>query len=127
MKLDRTLIKELKAAQGDGSREAMFCLWNDVQDARDLMGDEAYDGPSRLNACLGEYGRAVTAIVVASTLFQRRERIDNWGLSWAMEVLKLWTNRGPSFVERAAINDWFYHPTRICEYAASFLRVTTEA
>ena len=49
MKLDRELAKEIRKAQGDGSREARFTLWNDVQDARDLMGDEAYEGPSRLN------------------------------------------------------------------------------
>lgn len=125
MKLDNELAREIKKAQGDGSREARFSLWNEVQDARDLMGDEAFEGPSRLNECLGRYGRAVTALVVASTLFQRKERIDRWGLAWALEVLKLWTNRGPSFVERAAIDDWFFHPTRICEYAASFIRCTT--
>lgn len=126
MKLDRELIREIRTTQGDGSREARFSLWNDIQDARDLLGDEAFEGPSRLNESLRLYGRAVTAIVVASTLWVRRERLDDWGLRWAMEVLALWTNRGPSFVERAAINDWFYHPTRICEYSGAFIRITTE-
>ena len=126
MKLDRELAREIKKAQGDGSREARFTLWNDVQDARDLMGDEAYEGPSRLNESLHRYGRAVTALVIASTLYQRRERLDNWGLLWARAVLELWTNRGRTFVERACIDDWFYHPTKICEYAGSFIRVTTE-
>lgn len=126
MKLDRELAREIKKAQGDGSREARFALWNDVQDARDLMGDEAFEGPSRLNESLHRYGRAVTAIVIASTLSRRRERLDNWGLTWALAVLALWTNRGHTFEERACIDDWFYHPTKICEYAGSFIRVTTE-
>ena len=68
----------------------------------------------------------MTALVIASTLYQRRERLDNWGLLWARAVLELWTNRGRTFVERACIDDWFYHPTKICEYAGSFIRVTTE-
>ena len=126
MTLDRELAKEIKKAQGDGSREARFSLWRTVQDAQDLMSDESFNGPSRVNESLGCYGRVATALVIASTLYTRSERIDGWGLSWANAVLSLWTNRGPSFVERASIDDWFYHPTRICEYAASFIRITTE-
>ena len=126
MKLDRELAREIKKAQGDGSREARFALWEKVQGARDLMCDRAFEGPSRFNECLRLYGRAVTALVVASTLSQRRERLDNWGLTWALAVLELWTNRGRTFEERACIDDWFYHPTKICEYAGSFIRVTTE-
>lgn len=126
MKLDRELAREIIKAQGDGGRDARFALWNDVQDAQDLMSDEAFEGPSRLNESLGKFGRAATALVIASTLYQRRERLDNWELPWALSVLELWTNRGRTFVERACIDDWFYHPTKICEYARSFIRVTTE-
>lgn len=126
MMLDRELVKEIKRAQGDGSREAKFDLWHDIQDARDLMEGTEYDGPSRVNASLSKYGRAVTAIVIASTLYTRRERLDRWGLQWANEVLKLWTNRGPSFVTAACLHDERYHPTRICDHAAAFIRLTTE-
>lgn len=126
MKIDKELVREIKKAQGDGEREARFAFWHDVQAARDLMGDRSFGGDSRINSCLRQYGRAATAVVIASTLFQRQERIDRWGLSWALKILELWTNRGPSFVERAAINDWFYHPTKICDYADFFIRLTTE-
>ena len=126
MKLDQELAKEIRKAQGDGGRDAKFSLWHEVQGARDLMGDRSIEGESRVNECLRRYGRAVTAIVIASTLYRRQERLDNWGLSWSLQVLELWTNRGPSFVERAAIDDWFYHPTRICDHAESFIRITTE-
>lgn len=126
MKLDRELAREITKAQGDGSREARFAFWHDVQAARSLMGDRSFEGPSRINECLRRYGRAATAVVIASTLHQRKDRIDGWGFKWALKVLELWSNRGPSFVERAAIDDWFFHPTKICDYADSFIRDTTE-
>lgn len=121
--LDRDFVKDLQKANGDGSREAKFELWNDVCDARDLMSDP--EAEYRLNTCLSKYGRAVTAFVIASTLFHRRERLGGWGLLWAQEVLKHWTNRSPSFVQRACIDDWFYHPTKICDYSSAFIRITS--
>ena len=124
MRLDRTLAKEIKALNGDGSREARFDTLRRVEAARkDLSTPEVRD---RFNDCIRKHGRAVVAICVAATLYTRRERLDRWGLKWALEALECWTNRGQSFVDRSYIDDQL-HPTRICEYAGSFIRATTEA
>ena len=75
--------------------------------------------------CLKKHGRGPVAICVAATLYLRRERLENWGLPWALAVLDLWTNRPPSYLSRANIDDGL-HPTRICEYAGGFIEDTTE-
>jgi hypothetical protein len=123
MKLDRTFAREIKALNGDGSREARFETLNKIRAAnKELSTPEVRE---RFNDCMKTHGRAVTALCVASTLYTRRERLDEWGLTWALAVLNLWTNKMPSFIDRASIDDGL-HPTRICEYAGSFIRLTTE-
>lgn len=123
MTLDRELSRELRALNGDGSREARFGTWRRVEAARkDLSSPEVRES---FNECLRRHGRAVVSLCVAATLYTKRERLDGWCLSWALAVLDLWQNRGPSFIERAVIDDGL-HPTRICEYAGELIRVTTE-
>ena len=123
MKLDRTLAREIKALNGDGTRGARLDTLNKVRAAsKDLSVPKVRE---QFNDCLKTHGRAVTALCVASTLYTRRERLDEWGLTWALSVLNLWTNKMPSFIDRASIDDGL-HPTRICEYAGSFIRLTTE-
>lgn len=123
MKLDGTLAKEIMKLNGNGSRESRFETLRLIQAAqRDLSKPDIRD---RFTECLREHGRAVVAICVAVTLYTRKERIDNWGLLWALKVLDLWKNRGPQFIDRANITDGL-HPTRICEYAGEFIRLTTE-
>jgi len=123
MKLDRTLAREIKALNGDGTREARFDTLNKVRAAsKDLSTPKVRE---HFNDCLKTHGRAVTALCVASTLYTRRERLDEWGLEWALAVLNLWTNKMSSFIDRASIDDGL-HPTRICEYAGSFIQLTTE-
>lgn len=123
MKLDRTLAKEIKAANGDGGREAKFSLLRKIDEARkDMSTPEIM---TQFNDMPRKHGRAVTAICVAATLWSRRDRLDGWRLKWAAEVLDLWTTKPPSGVSRAVIDDGL-HPTRICEYAASFINFTTE-
>lgn len=123
MRLDRELAREIKALNGDGTREARFETLRRVKAAQaDLSTTKVRDS---FTDCLREHGRAVTAICVASTLYERRERLESWGIPWAIAVLDLWANRGPSFIERAAIRDGL-HPTRICEYAGEFIELTTE-
>ena len=123
MKLDRTLAKEIKAANGDGGREAKFSLLRKIDEARkDMSTPEVM---TQFNDMPRKHGRAVTAICVAATLWSRRDRLDGWRLKWAAEVLDLWTTKPPSGVSRAVIEDGL-HPTRICEYAASFINFTTE-
>ena len=123
MKLDRTLAKEIKAANGDGGREAKFSLLRKIDEARkDMSTPEVM---TQFNDMPRKHGRAVTAICVAATLWSRRDRLDGWRLKWAAEVLDLWTTKPPSGVSRAVIDDGL-HPTRICEYAAGFINFTTE-
>ena len=123
MKLDRELTREIKALNGDGTREARFRTLDKVRAAKkDLSTTSVRDS---FGECLKSHGRAVTAVCVAATLHRRKERIDGWGYRWAQEVLNLWTNRPPSFIDIANIDDGL-HPTRICEYAREFIRLTTE-
>jgi hypothetical protein len=123
MKLDSTLSREIKALNGDGTREARFETLRRVKAAQgDLSTPNVREEFGR---ALQLHGRAVVALCVAATLYTRRERIDGWGLLWALTVLDLWTNRGPQFIDRANIDDGL-HPTRICEYAGELIRLTTE-
>lgn len=123
MKLDRELERELRALNGDGSREARFETLGLVKAAqKDLSSTEVRE---KFSECLRRHGRAVVALCVAATLYTRRERIDGWGLLWALTVLDLWTNRGQQFIDRANIDDGL-HPTRIIEYAGELVRLTTE-
>ena len=123
MKIDSTLAREIKAANGDGGREAKFSLLRRVKDANAALSTPGVR--TNFNTAIKECGRVPVALCVAATLYARKERIDKWGLSWAMEVLKLWTNRPSSYIEIANIDDGL-HPTRICEYAGSFIRLLTE-
>jgi len=125
MALDRTLVKEIKAANGDGSREAKFALLHKIDAAaKDMSTPEIRE---RFSEMLVRHGRAVTAICIAATLWIRRERLDDWQIPWAMEVLEHWTTKPKSEtgIDRAYIDDQI-HPTRICEYATSFIKCTTE-
>ena len=124
MKIDRELVSEIKKeANGDGSREARFAFLKRLRATREALSNPTVT--TEFHKLLNEHGRVPVAICVASTLYARSERIDRWGLRWAMEVLKLWSNRPPSYISCGLIDDGL-HPTRICEYAGSFIRLTTE-
>lgn len=77
------------------------------------------------DAAIKKYGRVPVAICTAATIYMRKERLGGWGFLWAQNVLALWTNRPPSGIDRAAIMDDTLHPTRICDYSARFIRLTT--
>lgn len=125
MRLDRTLEKEIRAVTGDGSRAAKFALLSKIDAAAADMSSPGIR--ETFCDCLRKHGRAVTAICVAVTLVERKERLDRWGLSWALDVVGLLpTNFTQGNKERAYINDGL-HPTRICEYARTFIRLTSEA
>ena len=124
MKLDRTLVKEIKKLVGvSGTREERFDAMKKIEAARvELSTTEVM---RTFHDCLKHHGRAAVAICVASTLYEMCERIDTNYLSWAMAVLELWPNRGKTFISRARIDDGL-HPTRIYEYAGDFIRLTSE-
>lgn len=122
MKLDRTFSREIQAVNGDGGRDARFQYLKKLEAARR---DLSTPGVVSIFAdCVKRHGRATVAICIAVTIRERAERIDGWGMPWAQEVLKLWTNCTPANYHRALIDDHL-HPTRICEYAAAFLRLTS--
>lgn len=122
-KLDRTFSAELRKLNGDGGRDAKFATLKRVKEAkRSLSTPEVI---CNFNECVKVHGRSIVALCVASTLYCRKERIDSWGYDWAKEVISLWTNRGGCFLEEANIDDGL-HPTRICDYAKSFIKLTTE-
>lgn len=124
MTLDRTLVKDIKAAVGDGSRTARFSLLNRIERAAEASSPGIC---KTFDALLREHGRAVMAICVAATLEARRERLEGWQIHWARTVLDLWTTHPTwSRYSRAVIHDGL-HPTRICEYARPFIRCTTES
>lgn len=124
MKLDDTFAREVKKiANGDGSREAKFAFMKKVEKAKKaLSSPEVARGG--FDTALKDYGRVLVAICTASALYERKERLDGWGFWWAQNVLALWTNRPPSGIERAAIRNDALNPTRICDYAASFIQLT---
>ena len=123
MKLDRTFAREVKkAANGDGSREARFAFLTPAREAARKMSTP--EVMREFGNVLKEYGRAVVGLCVAVTVWERRDRLDDSTTRWAMEVLKLWTNR-PRDILCLYIHDNL-HPSRIEEYAGSFIKLTTE-
>lgn len=121
--LDQTLAKEIRACNGDGSREAKFAFLAKLDAAkRDLSTPEV---TRTFMDCVAKHGRAVVGICVAATLTERGKRLDYWRKDWAGAVLECWTNRAPSNVARAVINDGL-HPSKIQVYARTLIRATEE-
>lgn len=121
--VDRTLMREIKKLTGDGSREAKFALLHKVDAAAKDLADHPRD---RFQDCIKTHDRAVVAICVAATLYERRDRLDRWQLKWAQEVLDIipgWTDGNR---RRAYIDDWEMHPTAICDYAGKTIKLWTE-
>lgn len=123
MKADIELKREIKRANGDGSRDAKFELIHRVKAACAAMSTTKVAG--EFDEILREHGRVPVALCVAATIYARRDRLDYWCFRWAREVLDEWSTRPPSYVEIADIDDGL-HPTRICEYAGEFIRMTSE-
>lgn len=124
MRLDRTFVREVKALCGDGSRDAKFAMLRRIDAARkDLSTTEIR---RTINDCIRKHGRAVVCVCVAATLDARKERLDRWGWRWAHEVLSILPHSiTPGNLQRAHIDDGI-HPTAICAYAESLIRVTIE-
>ena len=123
MKLDRTFVREIKKiANGNGSREARFAFLNPAKEAARKLSTpnvmREFDG------ILREYGRATVGLCVAVTVWERRDRLESRTVRWAIEVLELWTNRPPD--TRCLYIGDNLHPSRIEEYAGSFIKLTTE-
>lgn len=122
MKLDRVFAREITKANGDGSREAKFALLNPTRDAAREMSNP--DVMRNFNDIVKKYGRVAVGLCVAVTILDRQDRLEPASVWWAREVMKLWTNR-PHDPNCVIIADGL-HPTRIEEYAGSFIRLTTD-
>lgn len=120
--IDRELAKELRKANGDGSREAKFELLKKVKSANKELSN--IDVIGSFDRILAKHGRVPVAICVGVTAVAREDRLNRWIVEWGKEVLKLWTNR-PTDIYVAVIDDGL-HQTRIEEYAGGFVRATTE-
>ena len=120
--IDRELAKEIRKANGDGSRDAKFELLSRVKAAnKDLSTPNVIRS---FNDTLKKHGRVPVAICIAVTAVMREDRLNRWIVDWGREVLRLWSNR-PNTISVALIDDNL-HPTRIEEYAKSFVDSTTE-
>ena len=94
------------------------------------MHDRVYlfsiDPRDTFSDCIRKHGVAAVAVCVATTLKERKERIDYWGYAWAQKVLAvLPQNITTMNLDRAYIDDGI-HPTAICDYSESLIRLTTE-
>lgn len=122
MKLDQTFAREIKKqANGNGSREERFSFVKKVKEANKML--STTKAAEVFNDCLKTYGRVPVAICVAETIIEWRDRLEPRSYRWALEVMKLYTN-APANKLFAYIDDGL-HPSRIEEYAGSFIRATT--
>uniref|UniRef100_A0AAU8B502 Nucleocapsid protein n=1 Tax=Dulem virus 34 TaxID=3145752 RepID=A0AAU8B502_9CAUD len=122
MKLDKTFSRELLQINGDGSREAKFAFLSPAKAAARELSTPAV--ASIFPDVVRKYGRTAVAVCLASTILQRQDRLLSSTVQWAREVMRLWTNR-PNNTGCVSIDDGL-HPTRIEEYAGSFIRLTSE-
>lgn len=122
MKLDREFEKELiQQSNGDGTIESHRSFLKVLRAVKKDL--SSIDAPKRYDACIRTYGRVAVAICTAVTITAWEERHDTRTVLWAREVLKCWTNRAKDILE-FFIDDGL-HPTRIDDYALSFIRMTS--
>lgn len=122
MKLDKTFSSELRKINGDGTREAKFAFLSLAKSAARELSTTAVS--SVFSDVVRKYGRAAVAVCLSATILRRQDRLLSSTVQWAHEVIRLWTNR-PNTIDCVVIDDGL-HPTRIEEYAGSFIRLTSE-
>lgn len=122
--IDRQLAKEIAAMCGNGSREAEFALLAKLRAASASLSD--HPSMQTINNSIRKHGRAAVAVCIAATLYKRRERLGRWQIEWADGALAAWRTKTPSHIEDVQIRDDRLHPTAICNYARSFIELTTE-
>ena len=122
MKIDSLLAREIKKANGDGTRATRFPFLNEVRAV--IHECSTPDVFTVFPECFHHYSRASIAVAVALTIDRRRDRLNSAPVRWADEVLRLWTNHPPR-MDGMSFDDNL-HPCRIEEYAGEFIRLTTE-
>lgn len=121
-KLDFTFARDVyNISNGDGTREARFAFMRDAKAvAKELSCPKA---PYIFNYVVQTHGRVAVAVCVAVTILAHQDRLESKSIQWAQQVMQLWHNR-PSCTDSLLILDGL-HPTRIEEYAGSFIRLTS--
>lgn len=122
--LDDELVREIQAFLGKGSPREERAKVNETLRvvAADLGKITRYD-EDPITERLKKYGRAPVAVCIASTLYERRERLGDWGLHWSLEVLRQWTWRQSDFIQNGVVAG-NAHPTTICGWAREFMELT---
>ena len=124
MKLDKNFILDIKKiANGDGGNDHMKAFRRTLRAANAELSTPTVR--ERYGECIKKYGRVPVAICTAVTILYRQDRLEWCSAQWAREVLKCWTNRPHTDLDFAYIDDGL-HPTRIEEYAAELISLTTE-
>ena len=128
MKCDPTLLREIKLKAGKTKQERLAFV---AQCA--AFADELGKAIKENNGLLSlktiydretiKYPRAVNACCVASTIILRQHDMSQSAKEWALDVISAWTPIAGHQL-RAYIDDNL-NPTRIEEYAGSFIRCTS--
>ena len=127
MKPDPTLISDIKKAAGKTRGERLAFLGQCAAFSVELGNAMKANNGLRMlrtifDATMLGYPRSVTACCLAATIVMR-EGMSYASQVWAHGVIEAW-NPTSSQRLRAYIDDNL-HPSRIEEYAGSFIRVTT--
>ena len=122
--IDSALKREIKTSlYGKGDRPAKFEALAKLRAAKaDLSSPTVM---TNFNNCMSKHGRAAVAVCVAATLIQRSEQLDYWRNDWAQDVINLLPFLTTENLRGLYIDDNL-HPARICEYAGSLIKYTTE-
>lgn len=122
MTADRELVREIRRANGDGTRAAGLELLRKVKAAKADLSSQ--DVRERFDDVLKKHGRVPVAICVGVTAVLRADDLNRWIVDWGRDVLQQWMYR-PFDLTVALIEDNL-HPSRIEEYAGGFVRATTD-
>jgi hypothetical protein len=120
MKLDRALAREISKAANECESRAFM---RKIRETKKSLSTP--DVCHAFGECISKCGRVPVAICVAATIIKRRDRLRAQTVRWAEAVLALWKNK-PDDIDCIAYIDDNLHPTRIEEYAGSFIRLMTE-
>lgn len=124
--LSSVLTGEIKKFLGTGNHPEVYERLRETAKSMENINRYNHAGvDGEFTKCLKKHGRAAVAICIASTLWEHRWRLDEWNLSWALDVLNLWTwKHGESHLRACICGN--SHPTTICNYSAEFIKLNSD-
>lgn len=124
--LSSELAREIKKFLGTGNHPEVYERLSET--AKSMEGITRYNhagADGEFEKCLKKHGRAAVSICIASTLWENRWRLDEWNLSWALDILNLWTwKHGESHLRACICGN--SHPTTICNYSGEFIKLNSD-